>query len=713
MKISVGGKLSLLAGFSLLGILVLGALAYFGMTSVYTSASYANDNTVPSLLVLDQATDSLSSRTIRFWQRLTQTDAKQAADIEQGMRQDRAAIDRALEDYVPLLSDDKDRALLEEDRAALKRMDDIFNRSEALIHAGQNNEARDLAIANQALIQAPLIAFVAHRQYNKKLGEHGALDGVHVRNRALWLGVAGSSLIALLVLAATILIRRAITQPLYEAGRVLSQIENGHLDNTIQVTTHDELGTLLSGLDRMQRALRERTERERATSLENARVRTALDRVSIGAMLADPEGRIIYLNDALRTLFRNRATDLRSSVPTFNPEQAIGSAVENLLPRISAHSGSEHSADVRFGAATFRVASNPVADAEGQRIGTVIQWLDRTQEVAIEEEVQATVARAIEGDLSSRVALEGKDGFFKVLASGINRLLDNVCEIVRTIGTAALELKHGAEEISKGNTNLSQRTEEQASSLEETASSMEQMTSTVKQTADNAGQANQLAFAAREQAEKGGTVVEAAVAAMDQINASSKKIVEIIGVIDEIAFQTNLLALNAAVEAARAGEQGRGFAVVASEVRSLAGRSATAAKEIKALIQASVSQVENGSNLVGDSGRSLAEIVRAVKKVTDVVGEIASASREQSSGIDQVNKAVSQMDEMTQQNAALVEQAAAASQTIVEQAQGLNAAIERYRTGDSSTAAPRVMDPSQRQVAQHRDRHSTRRAAAR
>jgi methyl-accepting chemotaxis protein len=216
------------------------------------------------------------------------------------------------------------------------------------------------------------------------------------------------------------------------------------------------------------------------------------------------------------------------------------------------------------------------------------------------------------------------------------------------------------------------------------------MTSTVKQTADNAGQANQLALAARQQAEKGGTVVSAAVTAMNGINEASKKIADIIGVIDEIAFQTNLLALNAAVEAARAGEQGRGFAVVATEVRSLAGRSATAAKEIKALIQDSVAKVDEGSRLVDESGKTLEEIVGAVKKVTDIVAEIAAASREQSSGIEQVNRAVMAMDETTQQNAALVEEAAAASQAIVEQAQSLTNMIARYNVGASAATATRT-----------------------
>jgi methyl-accepting chemotaxis protein len=219
---------------------------------------------------------------------------------------------------------------------------------------------------------------------------------------------------------------------------------------------------------------------------------------------------------------------------------------------------------------------------------------------------------------------------------------------------------------------------------------MEEMTSTVRQNADNAGQANLLAVAARDQAEKGGEVVSRAVQAMAGINIASRRIADIIGVIDEIAFQTNLLALNAAVEAARAGEQGRGFAVVATEVRNLAGRSATAAKEIKALIQDSVRKVEDGSTLVTQSGATLEQIVAAVKKVTDIVAEIAAASHEQSAGIEQVNRAVMQLDELTQQNAALVEQATAASHSMAGQARSLNELMRRYDVASADTPAVRT-----------------------
>jgi aerotaxis receptor len=243
-------------------------------------------------------------------------------------------------------------------------------------------------------------------------------------------------------------------------------------------------------------------------------------------------------------------------------------------------------------------------------------------------------------------------------------------------------LERSAHEIAHGSTDLSQRTEEQASSLQQTASSMEEMTSTVKQNADNARQANQLAANARNQAEQGGAVVSRAVSAMREISASSKSIGDIISVIDEIAFQTNLLALNAAVEAARAGEQGRGFAVVAGEVRTLAGRSAEAAKQIKALISDSLAKVDHGSQLVDESGRTLQEIVTSVKKVTDIMAEIAAASQEQAIGIEQVNKAVMQMDEITQQNAALVEETAAASDEMVSKVKILSGLALQFRMED-------------------------------
>jgi methyl-accepting chemotaxis protein len=277
-------------------------------------------------------------------------------------------------------------------------------------------------------------------------------------------------------------------------------------------------------------------------------------------------------------------------------------------------------------------------------------------------------------------------------------LTERLSTLVTEIRTAAGEIQLSADEISSGNASLSERVEAQAASLEETSSSMKRMTETVRENATNARQANVLALTACDHAVRGGKIMHDAVGAMQVINDSSRKIAHIIGVIDAIAFQTNLLALNAAVEAARAGEQGRGFAVVASEVRSLAGRSASAAKEIKTLIQDSVTKIEDGSRLVEESGKSLMEIVSSVKKVTDIVGEISNASADQAVGIEQVSRAVASMDESTQQNATLVEQAAAASESIVQQVRDLNAAVVSNESGESQaqTAGRVAVRPRQR-----------------
>ena len=284
------------------------------------------------------------------------------------------------------------------------------------------------------------------------------------------------------------------------------------------------------------------------------------------------------------------------------------------------------------------------------------------------ERAKQDIDRMSAGDLSCKIHVEGDDEVAQVLQA-VRILQTNVKLLVGQIKEATDLVNKGSKEIAAGNSNLSARTESQASSLEQTASSMEELTSTVKQNADNALEANQLVISTSAIAVKGGEAVEEVIQTMASIRESSRKIADIIGVIDGIAFQTNILSLNAAVEAARAGEQGRGFAVVASEVRNLAQRSAGAAKEIKELITDSVDKVETGSRLVDNAGKTMEEIVSSVKHVTSIMNEITSASREQSAGIEQVNQAITQMDEITQQNAALVEESAAAAETLQEQAQ--------------------------------------------
>ncbi|MBL8500711.1 MAG: MCP four helix bundle domain-containing protein [Nitrosomonas sp.] len=309
-----------------------------------------------------------------------------------------------------------------------------------------------------------------------------------------------------------------------------------------------------------------------------------------------------------------------------------------------------------------------------------------------------TVANAVaSGDLTSRIEVNSTNETGRLLQA-LRAMNDSLVDLVGKVRIGTDQISTVSGEIASGNSDLSQRTEEQASSLEETASSMEELTSTVKQNADNACQANQLATGASEVAMKGGAVIGQVVQTMSSINDSSKKIVDIISVIDGIAFQTNILALNAAVEAARAGEQGRGFAVVATEVRTLAQRSAAAAKEIKELISDSVAKVEDGTRLVDEAGTTMDEIVNAVKRVTDIMSEISAASREQSSGIEQVNQAVTQMDEVTQQNATLVEQAAAAAESMQEQAQALIHAVSIFRLS-GNYSAPTTVKRSNRATA--------------
>ena len=474
---------------------------------------------------------------------------------------------------------------------------------------------------------------------------------------------------------------------------------------------------------------------QKRISDENTRVRLALDACSANTMIADNDQNVIYTNEAVAGMLRVAESDVRKDLPNFTASKVLGSNID-IFHKNPAHQRQMLSAlkdtyrtEIVVGGRTFSLIANPIVNPDGERLGTVVEWNDRTEEVSVEREVDNIIESAGRGELSLRATVEDKSGFFKNLCMGLNSLMtisenvindtarvldamahgklderieadyqgifgklkqdandtgERLTDVIGRIRESANTVSTGSTEIAQGNTDLSQRTEEQASSLEETASSMEEMTSSVRQTSENASHANNLAANAQEKAQKGGEVVSKAVGAMEEINTSSKKISDIIGVIDEIAFQTNLLALNAAVEAARAGEQGKGFAVVAGEVRNLAQRSAGAAKEIKDLIRDSVEKVDNGTDLVNKSGQTLAEIVEAVEKVNTMIKEISSASEEQASGIEQVNKAISQMDEMTQQNAALVEEASAASETMTEQAKNMLDLVGFFKVASGS-----------------------------
>ncbi|MFY3301493.1 methyl-accepting chemotaxis protein [Achromobacter xylosoxidans] len=439
--------------------------------------------------------------------------------------------------------------------------------------------------------------------------------------------------------------------------------------------------TIDQALETLRPLFRTEDERQKLRLLEDVRGRYVKSFQGVGALLKRGE------RDAARQRL------LEETLPL----------LDGLQDRVIEISRIQSAEMVDAGADSQRVIDNAgmlnlILSAMAVVLGGLFAWRvskSITAPLAQAVSVAETVAR---GDLGQPILAVTRDETGRLLRA-LHDMQDKLAGAVRTIRAGSETISSAAGQIAAGNTDLSSRTEEQAASLEETAASMEELASTVKQNADNARQANQLAASASEVAQRGGAVVSAVVSTMGDISASSRKISEIVSVIDGIAFQTNILALNAAVEAARAGEQGKGFAVVAGEVRSLAQRSAQAAREVKTLIEASVSKVAEGAGQAENAGTTMQEVVASVKRVTDIMGEIAAASQEQASGIEQVNRAVSQMDEVTQQNAALVEEAAAAAGSMQDQAHALVRAVGVFRLSeDAARREDAVAQPGERGV---------------
>ncbi len=524
--------------------------------------------------------------------------------------------------------------------------------------------------------------------------------------------------------------RRSAPRALEQATQALQALGEGRFEQRVEVLGDTAEVALLRALQNAQQALAARQAQTEAELRHGRFVIQALDDLDTMVRIADDDGRVHFANRKLLQMLKTIEPDVQRFRPEFRAEQFVGGSIGDIYPdsqaaidRMRALTGSKRVRAPFFGRQIDFVYS-PIDDADGRRLGTIAQWEEVTAQVNAEQALATVIEAAAHGDFSQRIETAAMDGVLKSLAEGVNRISDGVesnlaqlagalaalaegdlthrvdgqaqgvfarlredtnrtvaklTEIIVGIQESADTIRRAASEIAAGNTDLSDRTEQQAASLEETASSMEELTSAVKQNADNAQQANGLVQNTGEVARSGGQVMDEVVATMRAISTSSQRIGEIIGVIDGIAFQTNILALNAAVEAARAGEQGRGFAVVASEVRSLAQRSADAAKEIKDLIEASTRTVGEGAALVNRAGATMHEIVGSVQRVTGLIGEISAASGEQSSGIEQVNRTVAQLDEVTQRNAALVEEATAAARSMEERAGGLAAAVAVFR----------------------------------
>ena len=561
----------------------------------------------------------------------------------------------------------------------------------------------------------------------------------------MMLCLLGAAALVLIVLVLVYSSRRLVARPLQSAVRVAGEVARGQLDTPVPTGQAGEIGTLMQALQAMRDDLRQRQETERQTAEAILRVRLSLDSTASGTLVTDTHWRIVYANPAFQSLLDNHRLALEPVLPRLRWDQPLEgqplSALEcdGNLPEEIVHQLQTHrsvTTRTSLGAVSIERDIACVQDRDGQVVGYVTQWRDRTAETRVEAQVAKALRAAAQGDLEQRLDTEGLEGFHRQLAEQINQLLhtnartlvqladvlrsiacgdldvhmdgdhqglyarmrDDANATVRTLAgiveriqQASLAIDQAASEIATGNQELSRRTEQQAASLEETAASMEELTATVRHNADNALQADRLAAHAAHVATEGGTVVGQVVQTMQGIEDASRRIADIIGLIDSIAFQTNILALNAAVEAARAGDQGRGFAVVASEVRALAQRSATAAREIKTLIDDSVEQVASGSALVHQAGTTMNGIVDSIRQVASLMAGIRQASQEQSAGIAQVNQTIVQMDTATQQNAALVEEANAAAQAMAGQSSDLSEAVRRFRLhgrSDGSLQAP-------------------------
>src|SRR5262245_542080 len=577
-------------------------------------------------------------------------DPHELEDVNKEIKEQQDGLQQALQDFSD--TEDKSTSVGFGTDGTLEERDQIVKVGKALLDASAGVASQIAAHADmEAILAAQDKMHEADEAFftdlDKKIADEAGELG---EKRDATEGLLGQSTQTLLAFAAvalliglgvSLLIANQIATPVRALRDATVQLGAGDFkagEALAGFASKDEIGELIGAFTSA-----------RDSFLRAARIQTALENTASVVLIADLEGKIIHANEAAQSYFREAEAEIRSKLPEFQAGE-IGNLnvasffgeVEAAKARLGELNGS-HRERVRFGNRTVDITVNPVLSEAAGRLGTVVEWMDVTDQLKVEAEI-------VEG--------------------------------VTSIKAATVQLTAGSQD-------LSARTEEQVASLEEMAASIRQLSVTVKQNADNAQQANQLALAARSAAEGGGEVAGSAVSAMGEIEQSSQRIAEIVGLIDEIAFQTNLLALNAAVEAARAGEAGRGFAVVAAEVRSLAQRSSQASKEIKGLIGTSNGHVKRGVELVSRAGGSLGEIVTSVKKVADIVSEIAAASQEQSAGVQEVDEAVTQMEGVTQKNAALVEESTASVNSVDRQMEQLARAVKYLRTGAEASGETR------------------------
>jgi len=687
-NLSIGKRLAI--GFSALALLILitGGFAAQRMGNTQKMVRKVTTDSVPAIRDLGRLSTMLAEYRVSERGLVASVDddakrAEYAAELEQGS-QEFFTLAKA---YERKISDPRDRALYGE---VMARADRYFDNSKALVAAlevGDMEPAKAAADLRQATADK-LTELVEH---NIRLLDQ-SVDAQEQSYRFSLLAISVLAIVALLLAAtAAVGTSRSIVRPLHDVVDLANAVARGDLERRISHDDASEIGTLARAMRGMVATLGEfaaaqtRMASEHAAGNIDHRIDAERFPGAYGNM-AEGINTLVgaHLEDTAQILDVVAAYgrgDLSRDVARFPGQKAQATAAVDAVKAslLSVNHELKKLVDAavagdfgqRGDAGRFQFVYAELIDALNNLMVTADHGIS---------EIGRTMSAVAEGDLSRR-SDDKLPGRFGELAADTNATIEHLTGIVGRIQNAASSINLAASEIAQGNNDLSRRTEQQAANLEETAASMEELTSTVRQNAEHARQANQLAQGAHGVASQGGEIVSKVVTTMTAIEASSKKIADIISVIDGIAFQTNILALNAAVEAARAGEQGRGFAVVASEVRTLAQRSAGAAKEIKGLIEDSVGKVADGSQLVHQAGSTMGEIVTSVQRVTDIMAEISAASQEQSAGIEQVNQTVTQMDETTQQNAALVEEATAAARAMEEQANQLTKAVAVFRIG--------------------------------
>jgi len=683
-------KMMLAFGVVLALMLVQGVTAFIGLNSLNGATTEVTGNVLPSVKAAGDLQSLIGEyRTTSYRQHVRASDAVKA-EAKTLAAQTEKKIDQSVKDYAKLIASADEKkaydAFVKEWKAAQQSYADV----QEMLELGLPDDAVDTFIG-------------ATRDQHRKAGDalktlinvvdqqaktaSADADSTFTASSTLMIIMLLTGIVGGLALAW--FFARAIANAVGEAVRVANDVSAGKLDGKIDTSRQDEVGQLLTAMQRMQGQVQSviAAQSEMATRHDEGQISYRMDDSQFpgeyGRMVRDTNALVAShlqaIGDALKIMQRYSVGDLSQDMPKLPGEKA------NLTETMDATKANLSAINAEIKRLAMAAASGDFTqrgdvDKYQYDFRDMIDGLNQLMETTDENlgEVSELLQAIARGDLTAR--MEGDfHGVFATMRDDANATVAQLTDIVGRIQDASTSINTAAGEIASGNSDLSRRTEQQAANLEETAASMEELTSTVRQNAESARQANQLAIGAAGVASQGGEVVGKVVTTMRDIEHSSKKISDIISVIDGIAFQTNILALNAAVEAARAGEQGRGFAVVASEVRTLAQRSANAAKEIKGLIETSVDKVADGSKLVNQAGATMGEIVASVQRVTDIMAEISAASQEQSAGIEQVNQTITQMDETTQQNAALVEEASAAARSMEEQALVLSESVSVFK----------------------------------